>query len=33
MVESRGPESPIFDPQNGPKTPNVGNNGPETPQN
>ena len=33
MGESRGPESPFFDHQNGPKTPSVGNNGSETPQN
>ena len=28
MVESRGPESPFLSPINGPKIPNVSNNGP-----
>ena len=33
MVENRGHESPFLTPNNGPKIPNVSNNGPETPQN
>ena len=33
MVESPLPRITIIEPQNGPKIPNVSNNGPETPQN